>query len=415
VIALVERSRLVILDDVFPLPLSAFRYTEYTQYLQHVENSKVYSNGACLKLLGEKRQITDVIAEFDEKCPHMAGRVLPYTPGMNLGQVADLVYFIFLGNARNFKQDLIESNRPFIFTLYPGGSFEPFQEKTNALLREIMALPGFRKVIVTQPFVRDYLINGSFCRSEQIVLIPGVVVPEEFLQNRSAARCAPANRANGDSNVTVAATTAAPAPAAPAIATTTTTNICFAAFKYLPDGKEKGYDIFINVARRLLSANKDLRFHIVGGFEPGDVDDQDIRPFLNFRGRMTTDELLSFFATMDILISPNRAGVPTVGKFDGFPTGAAVQAALQGVAVFASDSLRQNFYLRDREEIVVTSHSAKEIAELVEIYINDRSKLLSLQEAGRAAFQRLYDFDAQMRPRIQLIQAELAALRPVGV
>jgi glycosyltransferase involved in cell wall biosynthesis len=412
VIALVERSRLVILDDVFPLPLSAFRYTEYTQYLQHVENSKVYSNGACLKLLGEKRQIADVIAEFDANCPHFAGRVLPYTPDMNLGQVADLVYFIFLGNARNFKQDLIESNRPFIFTLYPGGSFEPFQEKTNALLREIMALPGFRKVIVTQPFVRDYLINGSFCRSEQIILIPGVVVPEEFLQDHSDARTAPAKQANRDTdgNVTAATATADTDTTASAI-----TNICFAAFKYLPDGKEKGYDIFINVARRLLSVNRNLRFHIVGGFEPGDLDDQDILPFLNFRGRMTTDELLTFFATMDILISPNRAGVPTVGKFDGFPTGATVQAALQGVAVFASDSLRQNFYLRDREEIVVINHSVKEIAALVEVYINDRSKLLSLQEAGRVAFHRLYDFDAQMKPRIELIQAELAALRPVSV
>jgi glycosyltransferase involved in cell wall biosynthesis len=393
---LVEPPRLVILDDVFPLPLSAFRYTEYTQYLEHVENSKVYSNGACLKVLGEQRPIADVIAEFNENCPHMAGRVLPYSPGLNLGQSADLVYFVFLANARNFKQDLIQSNCPFVFTLYPGGSFEPFQEKTNALLREIMTLPGFRKVIVTQPFVRDYLTNAGFCRPAQIVLIPGVVVPEEFLQIRADASLGGEKRMDDDGIVTV-------------------TNICFAAYKYLPDGKEKGYDIFINVARCLLSLNKNLRFHIVGGFELGDVYDQDILPFLEFRGRMTTDELLDFFATMDILIAPNRAGVPAVGKFDGFPTGAAVQAALQGVAVFASDSLRQNFYLRDREEIVVTSHSPKEIAALVEPYINDKNKLRNLQQSGQAAFHRLYDFNAQIKPRIQLIEAELASVRQVGV
>ena len=394
--ALVERRRLVILDDVFPLPLSAFRYTEYLQYLLHLEDAKVYSNGASLKLLGEQRPIADVILEFNERCPQMSGRVLPYSAGLNLSQMADLIYFVFLGNARNFKQDLIDSKRPFVFTLYPGGSFEPFQEKTNVLLKEIMTLPHFRKVIVTQPFVRDYLINGNFCPPEKIVLIPGVVVPEEFLQQHSASGSVGAQGSAEEGKVVP-------------------TNICFAAFKYLPDGKEKGYDIFINVARRLLSVNKDLRFHIVGGFGPGDVDDQDILPFLNFRGRMTTDELLGFFATMDILISPNRAGVPSVGKFDGFPTGTAVQAALQGVAVFASDSLKQNFYLRDGEEIVVTNHSAKDIAAQVEVYINDKNKLRKLQHSGQAAFHRLYDFDAQMKPRIELIQAELAALRSVGV
>jgi hypothetical protein len=118
---------------------------------------------------------------------------------------------------------------------------------------------------------------------------------------------------------------------------------------------------------------------------------------------METIELLDFFLEMDILISPNRSGEPRQGRFDGFPTGTAVQAGLCGVAVFASDCLWQNYYLRDGEEIVIINHSPTEIGDLVASWVRDPVRLDSLKVAGAQAFRRLYGFEAQMKPRIELL------------
>jgi hypothetical protein len=159
-----------------------------------------------------------------------------------------------------------------------------------------------------------------------------------------------------------------------------------------------------------LQTNAEVRFHVVGGFGPDDIDVEDISPYLKFYERMSTEELLRFFASMDILVSPNRAGVPNPGKFDGFPTGAAVQAGLQGVAVFASDCLWQNDYLENGKEIVLIGHSPTEIAAQIQPYMADTQKLTNLQQAGQAAFDRLYSFEAQMRLRLELLLSEMQAI-----
>ncbi len=371
-------SKLVIFDDIFPLPLSAFRFTEFSYYLERIETLTLYSSGGCLKLLGETRSINEVIAEFESSNQALVGRVLPYPATAHLPD-ADLFYFVFLGNARSFRPELMRNNRPFVFTLYPGGTFDPFQAKTNETLRETMSLPGFRKVIVTQPFTRDYLINGNYCQPDQIVLIPGVVVPEEFLSNIRLQ--APRGKEE--------------------------TDICFVAYKYMSGGSDKGYDVFVETARRLLQTGRAVRFHVVGGFGPDDIDVEDIAASFRFYERMSTAELLRFLADMDILVSPNRAGLPNPGKFDGFPTGAAVHAGLQGVAVFASDCLWQNHYLENGKEIILIGHSPTEIAQQIDSFVTDRAKLVQLKQAGKEAFHRLYSIDAQMRPRLELLLHQL--------
>jgi len=376
--------RLSLLDNSFPDPLSAFRYAEFKSYLSSIEGSIAFCKPGSISTSVDGRALNELIDAFNTENPDLKNRVVSYEH-RDLHAVPDeLLYFVFLNNVRTFRPDL-NQGKPFAFTLYPGGDFWPYTRETNPLLREVFAHSGFRRVIVNQAFSRDYLLNCNFCREEQITLIPGVVVPQEFLlQTRSEPTL------KKDELKTV--------------------NICFAAYKYSEGGREKGLDIFLDVARRLITTTDfDMRFHLVGDWEK-DVLDDTLKPFLTFHGVMQTNALLDFFSEMDVFISPNRSGEPFQGRFDGFPTGTAVQAGLCGVAVFASDCLQQNYYLRDGEEIVVINHSATEIGDVVASWMQDHVRLESLKAAGAKAFRRLYGFEAQMKPRIELL-TELLHLR----
>ena len=95
-----RQYKLVIVDDMFPQPISGFRMAEYTYYLKHIENSIVYSTGFAFKYVDEQRQLLEVISDFEIKSPEFAGRVLPFSRHRAPG--AQLAYVMFLHNAKYF-------------------------------------------------------------------------------------------------------------------------------------------------------------------------------------------------------------------------------------------------------------------------------------------------------------------------
>ena len=72
-----RQYKLVIVDDIFPQPFSGFRMAEYKYYLEHIENSVVYSTGFALKNVNEQRPLLQVISDFETKSPEFAGRYCP--------------------------------------------------------------------------------------------------------------------------------------------------------------------------------------------------------------------------------------------------------------------------------------------------------------------------------------------------
>ena len=80
---------LVILDDIFPHPLSAFRMQEYISYLKEFKHLEIYSSGASVGLLGE-RTFDEVITDFKGKHPEYADRIQKITADTTLN--ARLVY-----------------------------------------------------------------------------------------------------------------------------------------------------------------------------------------------------------------------------------------------------------------------------------------------------------------------------------
>ena len=371
---------LVVLDDIFPQPLSSFRFVEFNNYLKALPGAVVHSSATAFRLVNEARTFAQVWQEYATTHPNEAPRVLLFNRWTVLR--AKLAYLVFINNAYSFLPVLERHRIPFVFTLYPGGGFALDNPESDAKLRQVMNSPLFRHVIVTQNLTRNYLLSHNFCQAEQITLVYGVVLPENLLQSAGTS----VRDVLGQGKNTF--------------------DICFVAHKYTARGVDKGYDTFIAVAQSLAKQLPQVRFHVVGPFNETDIDVQGLSG-LTFYGPQRTTFFADFYSRMDVIVSPNVAFYLQPGAFDGFPTGSCVEAGLKGVTILCSDQLGQNMYLSDRKDIIITSNSVDEISEVLAYYYNHPQELRHIGQAGQQRMQELYSYESQMRPRLAVLQANL--------
>ena len=62
-------------------------------------------------------------------------------------------------------------------------------------------------------------------------------------------------------------------------------DLVFAAFRYTPHGEDKGYDLFIEVAKRLRRGHDNVYFHVVGGFDESVLDVSELEGRIFFYGK----------------------------------------------------------------------------------------------------------------------------------
>jgi hypothetical protein len=105
---------------------------------------------------------------------------------------------------------------------------------------------------------------------------------------------------------------------------------------------------------------------------------------------------------MDLILSPNVPFKLRAGAFDGFPTGCCTEAALCGTAVFCTDALGENIF-EDGQEIIIITRDVEEIVDKVLYYYTHYDQLSRLARRGQVAFQRVFDLETQMRPRLRII------------
>ena len=371
----------IALDDIYPLPLSAFRVAEFNYYLSSFPDAVVYTTGSTFAFVNESRSLDNVIASHELQNPEYAGRVIKFNPYHNLK--ADLIYCVFLHNAYNFLPIIERNSTPFVFTLYPGGGFHLHGANSDRMLRTVFKSPLFRKVIVTQNITYNYLIENRFCQPEQVEFVYGVVTPVENLITNQTIR-----QQMGK--------------------TKDTFDICFVASKYMPLGIDKGYDTFIEVAKHLSNRYTNIQFHVVGGFDEADIDVSGMTNIF-FYGPQKTAFFADFYQRMDIILAPNVPFKLVDGAFDGFPTGACSEAGLMGVALFCSDVLEQNIYFEHQNDIVLTTNTANNIISYIDYYYHHYDELQQLAQRGRQKIQHIYSSESQMLPRIELLKAVIAA------
>lgn len=378
-----ENYDLIIIDGCFPLEKSVFRFVEFNNILDSIDSTKILTDGSDINNL-TMETTSEVIKNYKRKNPKVSGKVDEfswYSENIDF----KLMYFVFLNNAFKYVDFAMRKRIPFVFTLYPGGGFAFDNEKSDIKLRKVMSAPNFKKVIVTQKPIYDYLVKKKFCKEEQIEYIFGVVTETEKLNELNIEK-----KYYGIEKDRL--------------------DICFVAFKYTSKGTDKGYDVFIETAKKLCEKTDNAYFHVVGNFNEDVIDVSDIADRITFYGTQDPVWFNEFYKDKDIILSPNQPNQLFKGAFDGFPTTACIDAGLRKTALFCTDPLGMNdgFFV-DRQEIVIVPHNAEQIAEIIIHYHGNPEELKAISENGREKILKLYSYESQIKPRIELLKNEITA------
>lgn len=372
------RLDLLVVDDVFPSSRSGFRYSELTSYLRTFQKSLVLASGKNLHVI-EKNSINKVIRSYRRKFPTLGSKVVQHDGGFPL-RLANVVYVNFLSNAYALLREIEAGKVPFVFTLYPGAGFVLNDSECDSKLKRVFNSPCFQKVIVTQQVTYDYIIDRDLCPASKVQMIFGVVMPE-----------IPGGQAYSDKRRWGFGKSRL--------------DICFMAHKYTPNGEDKGYDVFVNVASILRQRYDDIYFHVAGPFDQHVIDVSTFSDRIKFHGSLPPEEFDNFFGNMDLILSPNISGKIFPGSFDGFPTASCTEAGLRGVAIFAVDEFNSaKGHYTDGEDIVLVRYDLGHIIDQIEKYYADPASLKAVGERSIRRIRELYCHEAQMTPRIELLR-----------
>ena len=282
-----------------------------------------------------------------------------------------LAYSFFLAETYTLLPFFEKNKTPFVFCLYPGGAFGLNNEKSDAMLKKIAASNYCRGVIATQKITKDYLIEKAIFNEDKIRYIYGGFV--QF----SEAGLLPSKKFGRDKS---------------------TLDVCFVAKKYSERGVDKGYDIFIETAKKVIDQTENINFHVVGNFTKKDISIVGYENRIVHYGLQQPENLKVFYSTMDIYVSPNRPHKLFEGNFDGFPLGG--DAGYLGVARFVSDELGMNDKYIDTVDIVIIKLNSDEIAKKIIHYRNQPNMLISIAQKGQKKTQKLLNRETQIRKRL---------------
>lgn len=327
-VRIVAQAPWFILDDFFPNLLTGFRVAEYNAHLQSFPQIQIMSSLA---------EFTDHFSAYRALYPELAPRIGHYTPSRLQG--AKFAYITFLNNAHQYLNDLSQFQIPFVLNLYPGGGLGLNDSESDQKLLRVLASPLLKAVIVTQPLVENYLSQLASTHGLKLPplhLIQGVVANPDYF-NPNLTQHGPRYGLGKGS-----------------------LDVCFVAENYMAGAANKGFPEFVQAMQALHNVPQ-LRMHLVGGgYRPSDYEVPGLGSSINYHGRLSTTKLREFFAQTDIIVSPNRPGLLHAGNFDGFPTGACVEAALCQVAMVATDALQQNPGYTDQTSIFLLQHEEQD-------------------------------------------------------
>lgn len=375
-----QKKQVVILDNTFPDLLWSYKIAEFNAYLERFESAEVHSTAIPFFWLRDPKVFSETLSHYARQFPQHANRVHRFNSKRDLH--ATIGYTFFLHNAYDFLHLFERQHLPFVFTLCPGGGFRLFQKASDEKLRHVCSSPNFRKVIVNQRVTRDYLSDQKLCDPSKVAYLYGGVLPaDRFTALRVPKKFYGLHKRTFD--------------------------ICFVAKKYTERGSDKGYDVFIEVARSLSRMYRDVFFHVVGGFDESDMDVSCIRDRIQFHKPQHTDFFPPFYSRMDIILSPNAPFQLAPGAFDGFPLSCCIEAGFCGVAIFCTDILKENAVFKDREELVIIDRDIDSICGLISEYRTDYQELCSLARRGQQALLSVFGQKTQVEARVQVLAGEI--------
>lgn len=379
-------ASLAIYDDLFPYQVSGFRLVEYETILQEVPTASVFSTLASLGWLGIAEQRSDILGSWKQRSPALWPRL------QTVGEVAELpnasaFYTIFLNNAFDLLPVAESRGVKFSFTLYPGGGLAFGDETSETKLRRVLASANLHKVIVTQPLVLRYLTERFQVPSKKVEYVFGGVL-------------APGPSQGAD-----------PRP----FRAGQIPSLGFVANRYHPSGHDKGLDVFVDAVRRLNHDRLRPICHFVGPWSAQDAPGLRAADLV-FHGSVPNDRLQSVLRDIDICVFPTRPEILSVGSFDGYPTGSAIEAGLAGCAVITSNPLGQSTPLLPGRDLVEVPPDAEAVARGVRgLLAAGPRELDRMRRQGQATMRHVYSLATQMTPRVRILNEMLSPDPEVSV
>lgn len=390
-------SSLMIIDNFEPSRLlTGFRVTEFNYLLKDIPNSRLLTFSDDILDYSDwkyRDSIGDINWNFPMEIKTYSRSRKQYTSRFNL-QNSQLLYMcsdlkytakgaycMFIYNAYLSYKFLEKNNIPFVFTLFPGGGLRLNHSFSDHMLKSVFASPMFRGVFVPQKVIVDYLISKNLCPKNKIFFSYGggflQFTKNDILPHQKYGK----NK--------------------------TTLDICFIAYKYMYKGLDKGFDLFLYTARKIVKKYPFVHFHCVGTNTLDDFDDDfsDIKNNLHMYGSQTSGFFPNFFSKMDIALSPNRSDILDKGAFDGFPL--CVEAMFFGVALFCTDELGLNYNYTPNKELVIIKPEVTDIVKKIEFYIKNIQKLSDIGQAGAKKVQKYFDIEYQKKQRRKFIKKYL--------
>jgi len=376
---------IAVVDDLFPHPICIdnWRGIELQAYLEHFPKLHIYTTLQS-RMLVDALSVDAIMKQYSSSAPREWVKRTNYfdSSKKELTRNPDAFYFIFLNNAYSSLDIINRYEKPFLFTLYPGGGFALDNEESDKKLWAVVSNNNFRGVLATSNVTYRYLIDKCFCNESQVFSLLGIVMSDEKLDSEHYAKI---RYGYGKE----------------------TFDICFVANRYSEKGEDKGYDIFIEVAKRLAGQSCAFKFHVVGRFDESILDVSELGDSITFYGVRNASFFDSFYHDKDLFISPNRPSVLVSGSFDGFPTGCAVDAIVRKTAAFCTDLTAnpQNMsqYIPG-QEIEIISLDCTEVLERVMYYFSHPNELAQLADNGARKARELYSEKNQLLPRIQWLK-----------
>jgi hypothetical protein len=152
----------------------------------------------------------------------------------------------------------------------------------------------------------------------------------------------------------------------------------------------------------------EIRFTVIGDFDASENIYSHAKN-IEYIGALDAKFLSINFQKMHIIISPARSHVVHYGSFDGFPTGAALNAVLNGCALITTDphDNAEKLGLIDGEDLLLTSDRASEVEKLVLLLFNDRKLLYKIALNGFKKFSQISDFDNHKSDKFGLLKKNI--------
>ena len=385
------KRNFIIIDNFEPSwLLSGFRVKEFNWLLKEIKDSALVSFSDTIY------DFTPEWAESDKKIlwarpfsssQHKKNKIA-YSNAFNIPMHriirlsnrrfhANGAYLMFIYNAYLALNFLEKNKIPFVFTLFPGGGFKLNQRFSDHMLKTVFASQYFRGVFVTQKITYDYLLKKKLCPQDKIFFEYGGGFTQFNKQD-----VLPKMWYKKDKQ---------------------TFDISFVAHRYMDKGLDKGFDLFLYAARKIIKKYPFVHFHCIGTCTLNDFDDtfSDIQENLHMYGPKTPDFFPEFYQKMDVNISPNRAFVLDKGAFDGFPL--SIEAMLFGVPLFCTDELKQNYNYEDGKELVIIKPDVKDIVKKLEYYINAPQELYAIGTAGQRKINKFFNLQHQQDKRKEFL------------